>query len=115
MPAEQLSDIFDTLTPTQESQSLVKYQQQQQQQLKLAKKRKILAAALSSEPGSEDNSSNQDTAYYLQKAVEYLELAAAKKENFELQDKIAFLVTKINSILVYENNTEMRFEANLQS
>ena len=114
MSAEQLSDILDTLTPTQESQSLVKYQQQQQQS-KPVKKRKMLAAALSSGPGSEDDSSNQDTAYYLQKAVEYLELAAAKEENFALQDKIAFLVTKTNSILVYENDAEMGFEDDFQS
>ena len=59
---------------------------------KAIKKRKSLAASLSS--ASEDEISEQTSAYYLQLAVDNLNLALVKETNQDIQAKIKSLITK---------------------
>jgi hypothetical protein len=69
---------------------------------KAGKKRKALTANLSSADDSdnENPNSSQNSAYYLQKAVDNLKLACEKETNQSTQQKIKFLVAKTQLIFL---------------
>ena len=77
---------------------------------KAVKKRKSLAASLSS--ASEDEISEQTSAYYLQLAVDNLNLAFVKETNQDIQAKIKSLITKSQSVILNPDSSESEISIN---
>src|SRR5215471_626241 len=76
---------------------------------KALKKRKSLAASLSS--ASEDKITEQTSAYYLQLAVDNLNLALVKETNQDIQAKIKSLITKSQSVILNSDSDSSETEA----
>jgi hypothetical protein len=79
-------------------------------QKEAVKKRKLLEAAISSASEDESSVASHNAAFYLQMAIDNLNLAATKQTNQSIQAKIQILAEKAQNILVHGIDSELESE-----